>query len=268
MTTENLPICILQVSDLHILPKRGDTLLGIDTEYYFRKVLTSAYERYGKFDLILASGDLAQQPCVASYQRIHKIFSHYQTKTVCFPGNHDDYSLMSWLLNKDLISCDKQTALGDWQIICLNSKKTNDPGGNLAAQELDFLKIALKSNQKPYVMLSVHHHCIPCESEWLDTMLIENSMELFECLNPFPEVKLIVTGHVHQVIETQQQGINILTTPSTCFQFKPKCRDFTLDSINPGYRVIQLFPDGRFKTQVHRLSGKQDELEDCQSGYQ
>ena len=98
-------------------------------------------------------------------------------------------------------------------------------------------------------------------------MLIENSPELFDCLRPYPQVKLMVTGHLHQAIEIQQQGIEILTTPSTCFQFKPHCKNFTLDSLNPGYRVIQLFPDGRFKTQVHRLSGKQDELEDCQRGY-
>ncbi len=267
MNTKNLPICILQVSDLHVLPKTDDTLLGIETEYYFKKVLASAYERYGEFDLILATGDLAQQPCVSSYQRIHKIFSHYQTKTVCFPGNHDDYSLMSWLLNKDLVCCDKQTLLGDWQIICLNSQKPNEPGGNLAAQEINFLKRALKSNKKPYIMVSVHHHCLPCESEWLDTMLIENSVEFFECLTAYPNVKLVVTGHVHQTIETQQQGIDVLTTPSTCFQFKPKCRNFTLDSINPGYRIIQLFPDGTFKTQVHRLPGKQDELENHQNGY-
>ena len=268
MTIENQPICILQVSDLHVLPKTGDTLLGIDTEYYFKEVLASAHKRYGKFDLILASGDLAQQPCIASYQRIHIIFSHYQTKTVCFPGNHDDYSLMSWLLNKDLISCDKQTLLDRWQLICLNSKKPNDPGGNFTTQEINFLKTALKLNKKPYVMISMHHHCIPCESKWLDTMLIENSVEFFECLHPHPEVKLIVTGHLHQAIESQQQGIDILTTPSTCFQFKPKCQNFTLDSITPGYRVIELFPDGQFKTQVHRLPGRLDELEDCRSGYQ
>ncbi len=267
MNTKNQPICILQVSDLHILPNIEDTLLGVNTEYYFKKILIDAFERYQQFDLILASGDLAQQPCIASYQRIHKIFSDYQTKTVCLPGNHDDYSLMTWLLNKDLISCDKQITLDNWQLICLNSKKPNDPGGNLTPEELGFLKTTLRLNKKPYVMLSVHHHCLPSNSEWLDTMLIENSAELFDCLIPYPEVKLIVTGHVHQVIETQHQGIEMLTTPATCFQFKPNCRNFTLDSINPGYRILQLFPDGTFKTQVHRLSGKQDELNNCRSGY-
>ncbi len=258
---------ILHITDLHVLPKTGDTLLGIDTEDYFKRVLAAAHEHYGKFDLILASGDLAQQPCIASYQRIHKIFSHYQTKTVCFPGNHDDYSLMTWLLNKDRISCDKQTIFKNWQIICLNSKKPNDAGGKLASHEIDFLKICLKQNTKPNLMISVHHHCIPSNSEWLDTMLIENSVEFFECLSPYPEVKLVVTGHIHQAMESQRQKLTLLSTPSTCFQFKPNCKDFTLDSIMPGYRVIQLFDDGQFKSQVHRLPGIQGELENCHNGY-
>lgn len=268
MYTATQPISILQVSDLHILPKPGDTLLGIDTEHYFREVMKVAHERHGRFDLIVVSGDLAQEPCMASYQRIHKIFSDYQTKTVCFPGNHDDIPLMATSLNKGMISCEKQIELKNWQLICLNSQKPNDESGLLAPQELDFLKKSLQQNRKLYVMLAVHHHCIPCNSEWLDNMLIENSDQLFDCLKPYPEVKLIVTGHIHQTIETQQQGITILSTPSTCFQFKPKCKNFTLDPITPGYRLIQLSNEGQINTQVHRLPGKQDELEDNRYGYQ
>ncbi|MDQ7090787.1 MAG: 3',5'-cyclic-AMP phosphodiesterase [Methylococcales bacterium] len=261
------PISILHISDFHVLPTTGETLLGIDTEYYFKRILKAAHERHGKFDLIVASGDLAQQPCVDSYQRIHKVFSKYDTKTICLPGNHDDYALMTWLLNKDKVSCEKQLLLENWQIICLNSKKPNDAGGKLTALELDFLEKTLKKKQRPHVMVVVHHHCIPSESEWLDTMLIENSREFLDCLKDYSEVKLIVTGHIHQSRESSQQGLTILSTPSTCFQFKPKCKNFTLDSVMPGYRVIELSTEGAIKTNVHRLSGDQNELENNQNGY-
>ena len=267
MNTSTEPFSILQISDLHILPKTGDTLLGIDTEYYFREVLEMAYDDYGKFDLILASGDLAQQPCIASYQRIYDIFSQRNTKTVCFAGNHDDYSLMEWLLNKHNLSCDKQTLLDKWQIICLNSQKPNEAGGLLAKEELDFLEESLKQSSKPYALVSMHHHCIPTDSEWLDTMIIENSYQLFECLDRYPSVKAIVTGHVHQVVDTHRKGIRILSVPSTCFQFKPKCRNFTLDSIGPGYRIIQLHDEGEISTKIHRLVVNQNELQMTSGGY-
>jgi Icc protein len=261
------PISILQISDLHILPKSGETLLGIDTEYYFQQVLKAAHQHYGQFDLILITGDLAQDPCVDSYQRIYKQLANYQTHTVCLPGNHDDYSLMTTILNQGLMNCDKQTLLKNWQLICLNSQKLHCEGGLLAKQELDFLAKSLQYNQKPYVMIAVHHHCIPCGSEWLDNMIIENSTELFNCLAPYPEVKLIITGHIHQAIETEHQGITILSTPATCFQFKADCQNFTLDPITSGYRVIQLSNQGQLTTHVHRLAGVQAELENCCEGY-
>jgi Icc protein len=55
--------------------------------------------------------------------------------------------------------------------------------------------------------------------------------------------------------------------PSTCFQFKPKCKDFTLDEIAPGYRVLQLYPNGHIETQVHRLPVALDELHTDSEGY-
>ncbi len=267
MNTSAEPFSILQISDLHVLPETGDTLLGVDTEHYFRSVIAAAHQRYGHFDLILASGDLTQQPCVASYQRVHKIFSEYDTPTVCLPGNHDDYSLMQWLLNKGNISCNKQTLLAHWQIICLNTQKPNDPGGRLTKEELAFLKDCLEQNTRPHVMVAQHHHCVPSESEWLDTMLVENSADLFDCLNPYPEVKLISTGHVHQAMSKRKQGIKIISSPSTCFQFKPKSKDFALDTIAPGYRFLQLHADGSIQTKVHRLTVQQPELHRTSGGY-
>lgn len=267
MSTHTKPFSILQLSDLHVLPEKGDTLLGIDTEYYFREVISAAHERYGQFDLILVTGDLAQQPCIASYQRIHKILASYKTKTVCLPGNHDDYGLMSFILNRDNISCDKKILLEQWQIICLNTQIAGSPCGGLAKKELDFLTQRLEQHPRPYVVIAMHHHCIPSQSEWLDTMLIENSGELFERLSSYKEVKLIINSHIHQVMETQRQGIKILTTPACCFQFKPKCEDFTLDTLSPGYRAIQLYDDGTITSKVHRLSITQDELQMTSGGY-
>lgn len=267
MNTATKPLSILQISDLHVLPKAGDTLLGIDTEYYFKQVLEMAYADYGNFDLILASGDLVQQPCVASYQRVYDIFSTRKTKTICFPGNHDDYSLMEWLLNKNNLSCEKHILFDKWQIICLNSQIPNEAGGFLADEELDFLENSLKQSSKPYAIVAMHHHCIPTDSEWLDTMLIENSQQLFDCLEQFPKVKAVITGHVHQEVDTNRKNIRILSIPSTCFQFKPKCKNFTLDKIAPGYRFIQLHDNGEIMTKVHRLSVIQDELQMTSGGY-
>lgn len=267
MTYSAKPVSILQISDLHVLPHSTDKLLGVATEHYFKLALQQAFDQYGQFDLILVSGDLAQDPCLASYQRIRDTLSSYQTKTVCLSGNHDDWPLMQKVLNTDLISCERQILFDDWQLINLNSQKLTDPGGLLLQPELDFLVECLKSQPERFSIIAVHHHCTLSNSVWLDTMVISNSHEFFQCLKPYPRVKVITTGHIHQLLETVERNIIILGVPSTCFQFKPNCKDFTLDSIAPGYRVLRLYPDGRIETEIHRLPVALSELHTDSEGY-
>lgn len=62
-------------------------------------------------------------------------------------------------------------------------------------------------------------------------------------------------------------NIQIHSTPSTSVQFKPKCNDFTIDQIPPGYRVISLFADGNYNTKVIRLSKKELKMPEKITGY-
>ena len=174
---------------------------------------------------------------------------------------------MQEVLNTELVSCRRQILLDDWQLINLNSQKLTDPGGLLLQPELDFLVECLAAEPDRHAIIAVHHHCTLSNSAWLDTMVISNSHEFFQYLKPYPQVKVITTGHIHQLLETQEQGITILGVPSTCFQFKPGCRDFTLDTIPPGYRTLQLYPDGHIETQIHRLPVTLTELHTDSEGY-
>ena len=261
------PVSILHLSDLHILPHSHDKLLGVATEDYFKQVLAHAFTHHAAFDLILVTGDLAQDPCMASYQRILAILKTYHTKTVCLAGNHDDWKLMQTVFNQDGVNCEKQILFDNWQLIQLNSQKLTDPAGFLAASELDFLAACLEKYPNYHSLIAVHHHCIPSESAWLDTMIIANHEELFQRLQPYPHVKILLNGHIHQCFSAQKQGIQILGTPSTCFQFKPHCKEFTLDNIAPAYRVLKLFANGKFETQIHRLPVDLNELHTDSGGY-
>jgi 3',5'-cyclic-AMP phosphodiesterase len=268
MTHSVKPVSILQISDLHVLPHSSDKLLGVATEYYFKLALQHAFDHYKQFDLILVSGDLAQDPCLKSYQRIHDTLIKYRTKTVCLAGNHDDWTLMQQVLNQNNISCDKQLLFeNNWLLINLNTQKLTDPGGLLEPPELKFLTHCLSLYPNRHTLIAFHHHCTPSNSTWLDTMQITNSDEFFALLENQPQVKIITTGHIHQALETKHQGIPVLGVPSTCFQFKPKCKDFTLDSIAPGYRVLRLYPNGEFATEIQRLPVALSELHTDSEGY-
>ena len=260
-------LSILQITDLHILPGLGETFLGVDTEHYFSAVLELALAENRHYDLILVTGDLAQDPCAASYRRILDRLAATDTPCICLPGNHDDYALMQRIFNTGLVSCRKQLLLENWQLICLNSQIPGAPGGRLSKQELLFLDDCLNTHPDHHALIAVHHHCLASNSAWMDTMLIENSEEFWAIIAHTPQVKAVTTGHIHQVMDRMRGAVRVLGTPSTCFQFKPESKGFSLDTAAPGYRRIILSADGGIESAVTRLPQPLSGLQINSSGY-
>ena len=260
-------LSILQITDLHIMPGLDETFLGINTEYYFHAILELAFAENQHFDLILLTGDLTQDPCLASYQRILNSLEVYKTPCICLPGNHDDYELMQQVFSTSLVSCHKQVLFENWQLICLNSQIPGAPGGRLSKQELLFLEDCLTGNPNHHALIAVHHHCLETKSAWMDTMMIENSQELLAIIKQYPQTKAITNGHIHQVMDITIGGVRVLGSPSTCFQFTPESKTFSLDTTTPGYRLIKLHADGRIESGVTRLSGQLSGLQTDTQGY-
>jgi 3',5'-cyclic-AMP phosphodiesterase len=255
------PLSILQITDLHILPGVGETFLGINTEHYFHATLELAFANHQHFDLILLTGDLAQEPSSAGYQRILNRLEATNTSCICLPGNHDDYAIMEQVFNTGLINCRKQVLWENWQLICLNSVIPGSPGGRLSDQELAFLEECLTGNPNHHALIAVHHHCLETGSAWMDTMMIENSQAFWAIIKQYPQTKTITTGHIHQVMDFKIGSVRVLGTPSTCFQFTPFSKTFSLDKTPPGYRLIRLYADGNIESNIIRLSQPINELQ-------
>jgi 3',5'-cyclic-AMP phosphodiesterase len=258
---------ILQITDPHILSTPEATLLGVNTAHYFNAVLEQAFSSNRHFDLCLLTGDLAQDSCTTSYQYLLSQLEKHHIPCACLPGNHDDYAIMQTVLCTGQVNCRKQIALGNWQIISLNSQIPGSAGGYLSAEELVFLEAALSDNPDLYTLIAVHHHCLPTGSLWMDTMMIENAQDLFDLIKPYANVKTIINGHIHQAMDVQVDSVRVLTTPSTCFQFKPQSERFSLDDTSPGYRWISLYADGSMNSDIVRLPEPLKGLQANPKGY-
>ncbi|GAB4263976.1 MAG: 3',5'-cyclic-AMP phosphodiesterase [Methylomicrobium sp.] len=261
MTANNGSLSLLQISDLHILAQPGDKMIGVDTECYFEAVLQHARHTRAHYDLVLVTGDLAQDPCTTAYRRIQHHLQAFGIDSICLPGNHDDYGMMQKILNSENVSCNKQRLIGNWQILCLNSQIPGKAGGNLNCNELRRIEAALEEHWDLFTLIAVHHHCLPTQSAWMDTMMIKNSEEFLEIVSRYPQIKAVLCGHIHQEMDVQLSGLRVLGTPSTCFQFEPLCSNFTLSRQMPGYRILDLQADGSIDTRIYRLPGKFDELD-------
>lgn len=260
-------LVVLHLTDAHFLAAEQQTMLGIDTEAYFVQVLALALSREPQIDVLILSGDLVQDICAESYQRLRTHLLKLPMPVLCLPGNHDDLDLMQALLNERNISCAKQRVFDHWQIICVNSQIPDEPGGFLSESELESLKIALETYPHHHALIAVHHHCVPTNSQWMDTMQIGNSAELLNLLASYPQAKVIINGHIHQAFAQSIANIHIFGTPSTCFQFTPNSRHFSVDKTPPGYRQLTLYSDGGVTTHLVRLSHELDELNLDNKGY-
>ncbi len=74
-------------------------------------------------------------------------------------------------------------------------------------------------------------------------------------------------GHVHQIFDDLRNGVKLMGTPSTCIQFNPNQDDFAIEKLPPGYRWLELMPDGRINSGVERLEKLPQGLDIGLSGY-
>ena len=60
--------------------------------------------------------------------------------------------------------------------------------------------------------------------------------------------RAVLFGHVHQAIDEQHDGVQVIGTPSTCRQFMPGSESFAVDDRPPAYRQLELNDDGTIES--------------------
>jgi 3',5'-cyclic-AMP phosphodiesterase len=244
------PLRLLQLTDSHLLAAPDGEVKGWQTLHSLRVALGAALDGAEPPDAILATGDLSQDGSSASYRQLRDLLETVGAPVFCIPGNHDDPQTMAAELSRPPFHYCGDHALGNWRLVMLSTWDGDRGGGRLPQDELGRLETTLSTRDEPHVLLVLHHHPVPTGS-WLDHVALENADEFFAVADGCARVRGILWGHVHQVQESQRRGVRMLGTPSTCFQFLPRETASTVDpDAGPGWRWLQLLPDGRIDTRV------------------
>jgi len=259
---------ILQITDSHLFAEKHETLLGVNTWESYKAVLDAIKAQQRECNLIVATGDLAQDHTAAAYQHFAEGIASFNAPCVWLPGNHDFQPAMYSALQDAGISPAKRVFVGDhWQILLLDSQVFGVPHGELSEFQLEWLEQKLADAPERYTLLLLHHHPLPSGCSWLDQHSLRNAGELGNVLQRFPKVRHLLCGHIHQELDLDWNGCRLLATPSTCVQFKPHCANFTLDTIAPGWRWLDLYADGTLHTEVCRLQSTKFSPDTASEGY-
>jgi Icc protein len=138
-----------------------------------------------------------------------------------------------------------------WQIILLDSTVPGEVSGHLEQHELDRLEECLAEYPDCHALICLHHPLFLTGSHWLDNgLLLDNPADLFAVIDRHEQVRGVLWGHIHQEFYRKRNIVEYFATPSTMIQFKPNSYDFAVDQKPPGFRWLNLYPDGCIDTGV------------------
>jgi 3',5'-cyclic-AMP phosphodiesterase len=248
-----LPLRVVQISDTHLFADPSRELLGISTFASLAVVLNTVQQLQPRPDLLLLTGDLSQDESPKSYERLRDLIAPLNIPAYWIPGNHDQPLLMQDILCTSPLSTNKVFQQGGWNFILLSSMLPGEVHGELSVENLNWLDQQLQRSELP-TLVALHHPPCPIGSAWIDPLGLHQPDLFYAVLDRYPQVKLVIFGHIHQHFEQMRSGVRYLGCPSTCVQFKPQSPDFAIDEARPGFRLFTLSTDGTCAVQVERVN--------------
>lgn len=246
------PVRLVQLSDSHLFADADGSLLGMNTHDSLQRVVERVLAEQERVDLVLATGDLSQDGTEESYHQFRRMTAAIAAPARWLAGNHDEPLPMERAAaGTDLL--DPVTDIGNWRVVMLNSAIPGSVPGRLEDDQLHLLKQALQTAGDRHCLICFHHQPVSIDCAWMAPIGLRNPDQLFEVLEPYPQARALLWGHIHQEWDQQRGNLRLLASPSTCVQFEPGSDDFKIDERSPGYRWLALHDDGRLETGVSRL---------------
>ena len=246
---------LVQITDCHIFAGADEKLRGLNTRRSFETVKAAVADSDDEPDILLATGDLSQDGSADSYRYLARQFDELGVPTFWLPGNHDDIDVLNRNFTGKQIHTAKQILAGCWHIVMLDSTIRGEVYGRVSEVQLAFLDTALQRYADRHALVCLHHQALETGSEWIDNKGLRDAEQLRARLAQHRNIRAVLWGHVHQETHRSIDGVEWMSTPSSCIQFKPGSKEFALGEESPGYRHLRLNQDGSLETTVHRIEG-------------
>lgn len=257
---------VLQITDPHLMADPAGALLGVNTRDSLDAVIAQVLRQHGQPDLILATGDLAQDASEEAYRLFGEKLEAFDCASAWIAGNHDDSPLLT-RISGELGSSSRHIKMGGWQFVLLDSSVPGKVYGELPDSELAFLEKALAQNPDLPALVALHHHPVDIDARWMSNIGLHNKEEFWSLVDRFPQVRTVLWGHIHQEYDKYRKNVRLLATPSTCIQFTAGSVKFSVEEKSPGYRWFEMMHNGEFRTEVNRSEDFAFELDMNSTGY-
>ena len=213
------PICIAQISDLHIKAPGRLAYRRVDTARALEQCVATLNQFEPALDLVVISGDLADSPTAEEYGHLKGLLAELRVPFVAIPGNHDSRELiraafpeLSYAFGSGPLN--QRIELRELDLLLLDSSVPGHPHGELESATLEWLETALAASAHRPALLFLHHPPFVTGIWHMDRQNLRNAADLASIVERHPRVQLIGCGHVHRAALTTFAGAACTICPA------------------------------------------------------
>jgi 3',5'-cyclic-AMP phosphodiesterase len=208
---------IAQITDCHIGFDRADP--EEDNVQRLRAVLARLRDGRNRPDLVLLSGDLTNFGEPENYARLAEVIAGQPFPIHLMLGNWDHREVFRAAIPEAQTSegfVQFEAALPGLRLIALDTNEAGRHGGGFCAERAAWLNARLDADPVTPVVIAMHHPPVETGIEWLDSGANEAWIQRFaRVIEGRPQVRAIVSGHMHRPIFTTFAGVPLVVCPSS-----------------------------------------------------
>ncbi len=246
---------IAQISDTHIRDHLGMFGELVDTSETLKKAVQLLNSLEPQPDVVLVTGDLTDDGTKEQYSLLLEMLSSLNAPLLPLPGNHDERSEFLNAFSSTLpdeIPENHCSYVIDNFPVRLIALDTSLPGQHDALfsedHELWLSTVLSQEKDKPTLIFT---HFPPFETgiNFMDLSGLKSADRLEKIIRNNPQVKLVVSGHLHRSIQTSFASTMISVCPSTGNQLKLDLNPKNGSAVDepPGFQ-LHLWKNDRFVT--------------------
>jgi Icc protein len=220
------PVIIAQISDLHIgaAPKLRDE--------WPEDNLLRAFEALRPInpDIILATGDLANDEGAGEYEALAQLLPHAPAPVYLLPGNHDAPAKMRIAFPEhSYFPADGHLSYAiehlPVRVVCLDQTEPHAVHGRFTKELAAWLNATLASAPDKPTLVALHHPPFPTNDILFDTIGLLEPENFRRVIARHPQVKRIVCGHHHRLTTSVIAHAPAISAPSTAWTYGSAFQD-------------------------------------------
>lgn len=200
-------------------------------------------------DAVVVTGDLADTGDPREYALVRELLEPLAMPVHVLPGNHDDVAALEAAFGRPV---EYAVDAGPLRLVAVDTTIPAEDGGRIPVDRL-----AARLNDAKPTIIAMHHPPLTTGVPAMDALGIPHTdrAALAELLARHPQVKRIVSGHVHRAMAGALGGVPVFTCPGTNLQL---ALDFSAEAVlatnddPPGY-ALHLLLDGEVTSHLVAL---------------